>query len=356
MKNKILITISLLGVCAYAQSDFVIIVDKKHNEYFTDADVWVDGGIRYTNWINVGAPFNCESWLPEMNNQKSDYNQSTNCDQNQERKKQHLEENKKTGQLRVVKEDLESKTVSQVSNRTVNVLSEEAYDVGSPYNCNTWSPLANTIYYGQSVNQSRSCSQSIEKIWNHIVDDVEQHTWTEAYSEQRSENQIAQGTKKHRISLKSCGYDQVLTGHCGSGNEIDTTYSDKSSVGRGWSVMVLNPVTFQQKDFRTYDTHADINLSTTMGQYLDSIAAGDLILIVTHDQPAYITSSFISSMSRNLKANTTFLNNIKLPQGSSSSNGYRSSYAIIAYKGGDKIAENGNYRYTDSSVSVELPR
>lgn len=356
MKNKILIAMSLLGVCAYAQSDFVIIVDKKGNEYLTDSDIWEDGGIQYTNWVNVGSPYSCDTWIPAMANQKSNYSQSANCDQDQERKKQYLEENKKTGVKRVVKEETESQTVNQSSNRTVSVSSDAPYDVGSPHSCSTWSPAANTVYYGVTANQSRNCLQNIEKIWRHKVNNIEEHNWTESYSENDSQNQSVPGTKKHTISLKACGYDQVIAGNCGSGNEIDTTYADKSSVGRGWNVMVLDPNTFQQKDFRSYDTHADINRSTTMGSYLDSIATGDLVLIVTYDQPAYITSSFISSMSRNLKANTTFLNNIKLSQGSSAGGGYRSSYALIAYKGGDKIAENGNYRYTDSAVSAQLPK
>lgn len=153
----------------------------------------------------------------------------------------------------------------------------------------------------------------------------------------------------HKIYVRSCGYDNHLKGLCSS-SRIQTTYEDQS-IPRGWSVMVLNPKTLVKKDFRSYDTHGTQSLSTTMGQYLDTIATGDLVIIGTYDQPAYITDSFISSMGRNLNADTAALQSIKLTSPNVDDVRYRSSYAIISYKGGVKVSEELNYRHTDTYLT-----
>ncbi len=356
MKKTILaIVVSSLTIMSNA-GGFQVVIDKTKAAYESDIVNWIDNGINYTNWIDVGVEFNCGIWIPESTNQLSSYNQTSTCDQNQERKKQYMEKDLFSGNTRVIKEEKESQIIQKSTNRNIVVNSESPIQQGSSFDCNTWTPLSSESYYGTNVDQNRICSANMIQDYVHILDSSEIHRHTNNYIDtQKDEYKTVAGTKKHTIFSKSCGYDGKLSGQC-SGSRIDTTYYS-SGTGRGWAILVLNPNDFSAKNYNRFDTHGDPDLSNSMATMINNIASGDLVIISTYDQPAYINSAFVNAMGTHLKANTTFLNEIStLGYPNSDDRRYRSSYSLISYKGGQKIAEDYGYRHDDSEVSALLPK
>lgn len=354
-KTMIALIVSTTAIMTNAAS-FQIIIDKSRSNYEVEVIDWVDDGINYTNWTNIGSTFNCETWTPQSTTQLDDYGQSLTCDQNQERKKQYMEKNVYDGSIRVAKEEIESQKINTVENRTVSVVSEAAIQQGASFDCNSWTPLASDTYYGVDVSQNRNCSANMNQDYVHTVETNEIHRYTNTYVEtQKAESQLTAGTKKHTIHSKSCGYDRKLSGECFN-SSINTTYYS-SGTGRGWAILVLDPNDFSAKNYNRFDTHGDPTQSNNMATMINNIKNGDLVIISTYDQPSYINSAFVNAMGTHLKANTTFLNElVTLGHPNSDEKRYRSSYSLISYKNGEKIAEDYGYRYEDSEVSALLPR
>lgn len=354
MKKSILALSLIVASTAMAQN-FQVVISKEKTNYESSVFNWVDAGVQYTNWVDTGSPYNCLNWTPVSDEQLIDYQQNSTCSQDQTRKKQYIEEDLFSGTTRVAKEETENQTISSNETRTVNVTQEPAYQVGNSFNCSSWIPETNTVFSGTAFEQNRDCSVNMEQKYNHSVSGNKIHSFTNTYIETNvNEKRNSIGIKKHSLIVKSCGYDQQISGTC-SNSRIQTSF-ENIPTGRGWGIMILDPVTFQKKFYNRYDTHAYPNLATDMANVINNANSGDLILIGTYDQPAYINTGFINAMGTHLKADTVFLSNIaSVGYPNSDGTNYRSSYAIISYKGGKKITEDKGYRYDDSYISAILP-
>ena len=354
MKRSILALSLIVASTAMAQN-FQVVITKDKTDYESAVFNWITDGVQYTNWIDTGSPSNCLSWNPVSDKQLIDYQQNSTCNQTQTRKKQYMEKDLFSGAKRVAKEEIENQIINSNETRVVNVTTEPAYQVGNSFNCNSWMPETNTVFSGTVFEQNRDCSINMEQKYNHSVSENKTHSFTNTYIETNvNETQDSIGTKKHTLIINSCGYDNKLSGIC-SNSRIETSFENVPT-NRGWGVMILDPITFQKKRYNSYDTHGFPDLATDMANIINAADSGDLILIGTYDQPAYINTALINAMGKHLKADTVFLNNISsVGYPNSDDINYRSSYAIISYKGGKKIAEDKGYRYDDSYISVNLP-
>lgn len=348
MKKSI---ISLLMVASFSYaSNFMIVIDNEKNDYdVVEKPLWVDIDPDYSSWVDTGDYKNCDSWLPSINQQKTDFNQSANCDVEQERTKYNRQENTIDGTIRVISEETETQYVRSIVNREVNVSNETPILEKNNYNCDTWSPETSTVYYGTTFEQERYCDIDLMQKWNYHSDSIYINSWEERYTEHSGyETQNVNGTKKHPISLRSCGYDVTssCTGH--SSRSYIKVRDGYTSVGRGWGIMVLDPNNFSIKSYNHFDNHLTPALSDNMATLLNNVKNGDLVVIATYDQPSYINQNFINSMVNNLGASSSSLNMIMSE--------YRSSYGIISYKKGNKISEKAGPRYTYQEISELLPK
>lgn len=354
MKKILLLALTSVSLLSFA-SDFQVIINKKSSSYESGTESWIQKDIKYTSWLNTGSEYNCEDWTPSSEKQKIDYIQSSICDQNQERKKQYIEEDVFSGKTRVSKEETEYRNIKQTKNRDITVYSDSPILIGSSFDCAVWIPSISTAYYGELLDQNRTCNGNMGQDYTHKFEEMEINNFTDYFlSTDYEESQSVTGVKKHNINVVSCGYDNKLNGLC-KNSRIETSFEYNNNA-RGWSLLILNPIDYTLRSYNHYDTHLTPSLATDMANKINSAKNGDLVVIGTYDQPSYINSDLINSMGTHLKSNTTFLNDIALLGYPNSDNiRYRSSYAIISYKGGKKINEDFGYRYDDSSVSALLP-
>lgn len=348
MKKKILFFVVGFSFLASANTSFVVVMDKNSNY-----EIWNEEIVRYTEWENISTPYDCSEWLPTMSSQEMDYQQTETCNQRQERTKTVVRVESKTGNEKVISSVVEDQIVSLENKRNIVVTSNSETNKGGLHSCTTWLPLASDYYYGEDVNQSRTCSQDKEQNFIHSLSGSSLYVYTKERTEMKDYNQTVNGSTQHTITMRSCSYDNTVAGKCPSSRMI-TSYED-IGLSRGWSVMVLDPNTFKRKSFAHYDNHGYPTKIDDMEVFLRNIKDGDLVLIGTYDQPAYITDSFISTMGELFGADTAFLSSIKTVHPNSNTTGYRSSYNLVAYKNGEKKAEDKGFRYEDSHITINLP-
>ena len=344
-KNIILSSICLFIVTSYS-SDFLVIIKKEDNKYdVVENPLWVDIEPTYTEWVETGNVENCNIWLPKIDQQKNDFSQNAECDFEEERIKSNKQQNTIDGTIKTISQETENQFIKDISFRNIEVTSNNPIQEGNNYNCDSWLPEVNTEYYGTVFEQERICDVDIMIKWNYSLNSSIVDFWEERYTEHTGlESQNANGTKKHPVYARACGYD--VASECG-GSKI-TIRDHIQGVSRGWGIMVIDPDTYSVKSYNRYDTHATPALSDNLATELNNVTSGDLVVIATYDQPAYISDNFINSMVSNLKADEAGL---KMVQSE-----YRSSYVIISYKGGNKIEEDYGARYTYKSISANLPK
>ena len=83
--------------------------------------VWIDTTPTYSTWANVGGRSYAGSWSPAVGSQTSTFNQTINYNQNQKRTRNNREFRPATGQYRTVYNTTETRTVSDIEVRSVNV-------------------------------------------------------------------------------------------------------------------------------------------------------------------------------------------------------------------------------------------
>ncbi len=185
--------------------------------------------IDWSEWVDIGAPYDCDAWSPDplTIDYGVTFNQSRECDQDQERTAKDLKEN------RVVKiSEIQEETGLKLL-KTGERIGEwsEWNDTGVHYDCSSWSPLATTIDVGVTFTQSQNCSQdqdrnrTIYNIWSdgsetELRKETENQTITEVNT------QSAVGSNNYVVSTSNINSGWVDTGinyNCSSWSPLEST-------------------------------------------------------------------------------------------------------------------------------------
>jgi len=181
----------------------------------------------YTNWLDDGSHYACETFSPLVStvNLGESFTQNRDCSQDQERTKT-VYDIWATGSETLSSTNIESKTLTE--NETQNSTGTKNFntgtnrteytnwlDDGSHYACVTWSPNVNTVNLGSSFTQNRDCSQDQERtktiydIWATGSETVKS-TNTESQTLTENETKNAIGTKNFNTGSQRTEYTNWL--------------------------------------------------------------------------------------------------------------------------------------------------
>lgn len=197
--------------------------------------------VSWSGWSNSGGVHTCSGWSPSPTtvNLGQSFTQTRSCKQNQVRTRYY-----KVGSTTLATQG-ESRTINTTQSQ--GATGSKDYITGTSYggwsgwsattstSCNGWSPSADTVNYGQSYTQSRSCSRgekrtrTLYNVWKSgkktsksTQTDTRTNTWTE--------NRSATGTKNIVTGSKTTyGSWQYVSTNC------DTFSPATSSVNLGQS-------------------------------------------------------------------------------------------------------------------------
>ena len=162
---------------------------------------WTAISPTYTSWTNVGGRNYTNTWNPAISSQTTNFTQTRDYTQEQERERTDREQNDFTNEIRSTGTTTETQTITGQESRSITVSSTNWYNVGSPYACTTWSPATNTVDEGTNFTQTRDCSQDQEKVWNYDsgLTSVGSRTETQTITIQQS--QAATGTMENWVTI-----------------------------------------------------------------------------------------------------------------------------------------------------------
>jgi len=245
---------------------------------------WENASSTYTIWSDTGIIANCNTWLPAILNQKSDFNQSTNCDHEQERTRTDREQNPITGEFNVINTAVENQNDSRLNNRDVVVDSDLPIVEQTNYNCEVWTPEASTIYSGTIFEQERYCDVDMMQKWNYNSESLPIGNWEERYTEKTGyETQDIVGTKawESASSTYTAWDDTGVLSNCGlflpsiSQQKSDLTQSRNCDYAqeRTRTDREQNPITGQ------------INIVNTVVETQNEFKVNNRIINVRNDSP-----------------------------------------------------------------------
>ena len=143
--------------------------------------------VSYTGWTDTTRD-SYSSWSPVANAQTSTFTQTRTYSQNQTRDRIYKADGA------TLKTVTETQTLtSRSESRTVTVSWSGWIDGGSHYDCGAWSPATNTIGYGVSFTQTRSCKQDQTRNRTYSASGSTVATKTETQTINENESQSATG-------------------------------------------------------------------------------------------------------------------------------------------------------------------
>ncbi len=166
----------------------------------------------YSNWVDVGSGYNFGSWSPTATNQTTDFVQSRNYSQDQERTRTEREQNSYTGVIRNTGTFTENKTITETENRTIDVSVNGYANTGSTYSCTAWSPSANTVDEGTSFTQTRDCQQDQVRTWTYKAGTTTIHSRNQTQTVTIEESRNATGTFENWTAITPVYTDWINVG------------------------------------------------------------------------------------------------------------------------------------------------
>lgn len=119
---------------------------------------------QFTEWTDKGEPYDISAWLPVIDGQLADFQQSRDFKQDQHRFEQKRKLDSATGIEVNNGEAIEHvRTQDRTEQRLVSVVVGEWNNIDQPFDCSPWSPAANTIDVGQQFQQTRNCQQQQQR-------------------------------------------------------------------------------------------------------------------------------------------------------------------------------------------------
>jgi hypothetical protein len=144
--------------------------------------------VDYSTWSNT-TKTGYSSWSPAPDTQASDFTQSRNFTQNQTRNRIYTANNS------VLHTATENRGVSsQSESRVVNVSWTSWKDTGGHYDCGAWTPATNTVGFGTTYTQTRTCKQSQERDRIYKADSANLATMKESRVQNEDETRSATGS------------------------------------------------------------------------------------------------------------------------------------------------------------------
>jgi len=157
---------------------------------------WVSTTSTFTAWANEGNRYDYSVWAPAPSTQTAHFDQLRSYSQNQFRMEQLREIDTISNQVRDAGAAIKrTQTISDNEDRGVLALAQAWADSGAVYQCNAWSPAADTIDNGTNFNQNRSCQQNQDRTWSYETGLTVLHTRVESKAITVNESQAAVGTK-----------------------------------------------------------------------------------------------------------------------------------------------------------------
>lgn len=248
-------------------------IDRNQTQVVSGTNpVWIDTTPTYTNWVDEGAKIYTENWNPAVANQTSDFTQTRDYEQNQERTRTDREIRPATGDIRNISTTTETQTITGSDTRTVNVTANNWSNSSAVYSCTTWTPATSTVNEDETFTQSRTCQQDQERAWTYKVGSTTIDTRVENRTVDRNQTQTVSGTNP-------------------VWETTTPTYSDWENVGSrsytsGWEPAISN----QTSDFaqnRSYDQEQERTRSNREVRP----ATGDIRTVSTTTESKTITGT-----------------------------------------------------------------
>jgi Tfp pilus assembly major pilin PilA len=138
--------------------------------------IWEPLATSYSSWNNVGPRNYSGGWTPTANNQTSDFTQTRNYTQEQERTVTEREKNVLTGEIKTVNSYTESNTINDSVSRQVTVTNSGWVPVGTKDNIS----YSNIGSFGIGIREQRKTyTQDHERTWTYTVNSSVIHTRVE---------------------------------------------------------------------------------------------------------------------------------------------------------------------------------
>ncbi len=259
----------------------------------------------WSSWSNTGTHHSCQSWTPNVNtvDYGDSFTQTRDCSQDQESSR-NVYDVWADGSETLKTTETKAQTITEIESQnaigtknfidtTRNGAWSSWSDSGSHHSCQSWTPNANTVDYGDSFTQTRDCSQNqtrtrtIYNVWADGSETVKTtETGTQTITEVESQNAI--GTKNYKDTVRYdnwSGWSDVNSHYaCGSWNPETTTinYGDNFTQNRDCSQD-------QERTRNVYDVWADGS------ETLKTIETGTQTITEVESQNAIGTKNFIDT-------------------------------------------------------------
>jgi hypothetical protein len=185
-------------------------------------------------WSDTGSHYDCDTWTPSPStiDYGESFTQTRDCSQNQIRSR-NVYDVWTDGSETLNRVETENQTISEQESQsavgTKNFKDTERADpwsnwtdVNGHYDCGDWSPETNTINYGQSFTQTRSCKQDQTRnrdVYDVWADGTETLNRTETSNQTINENEsrAATGSKNYITTTRTGSW----SGWSDSGSQYD---------------------------------------------------------------------------------------------------------------------------------------
>ena len=242
-------------------------------------------------------------WEPPIDRQLSDFTQTRTVVTTLSRPVTVYEVRASTGERREIDSYIETKTIEDEQSREIDVTVSAWSDSGSPFDCKSWSPSADTVTKGDSFTQSGSgCNQDQSRQISYAVADSGALAGTPWTQHQTLGNvlttRMAVGTKASRECRYN--YDPVITYFAELDNPDSPSFlwrETKSESGEGsYAAIVLvdywinpsNPGTGGGENL--YPVH-----NGTQKEFLDGTWSPSSENYVIHNGKKYTRGDFIGT-------------------------------------------------------------
>jgi hypothetical protein len=196
--KKTIVAIMLLNININAETYYLVINDKNKGvqKYSVEKiSIWENSTSTFTEWINLNVAYEFSLYIPEISIQTNDFIQQQTNKQDQHLFEQPRIFEEATNSYKNSGEPIEhTQTINKTNNRTVNVVAEDWSSVGGIINCQDWSPLENSILFGEEFSQSRQCEQDETRDIEYYIESTLENTLTFNQTSLVVENQQAFGS------------------------------------------------------------------------------------------------------------------------------------------------------------------
>jgi hypothetical protein len=155
-------------------------------------EIWISAEPLISEWT-IKEKQDISSWVPDINNQTENFEQTKESNIIYKRKIQEREQEKKSGDYRITKQYVQYRTDKTKLSRNIIIDNTGLNDV---VNCTTWLPSNENYYDYEEIDQERICTITETTIVNyrHNYELLETNEFKTEYTQ--NENQVVAGLKE----------------------------------------------------------------------------------------------------------------------------------------------------------------